>query len=402
MEEEDIRNSSKKLTQKIDELQRKHEQLLKESSKLDQSDDYIKDELEKLKSETREIKKEIARLKKPPLIVGVIKEKLPNGQAVIESSTGPDFIVNVANYLEEGDLSPGTRVALNKQTLSIVKTLPPSSDPDVMGAEIVNKPQTTYNDIGGLNDQIVEVKETVEEPLLYPEKFKKIGIEPPKGVLLVGPPGTGKTMIAKAAAHRTNATFIKFVGSELVQKYIGEGARMVRELFEMAKKKAPSIIFIDELDSVATKRIQGATSGDREVQRTMMQLLSEMDGFEPVGDVKVMGATNRPELLDKALLRPGRFDRIIKVPLPNKEARKKIFKIHMRDMQISDQVDMNVLSKKTDEASGADIKAICTEAGMYSLRDDKTSATQEDFIQAIDKVLSDSPEREIKKQVMYA
>ncbi len=402
MEEEDLRNSSKKLTQKIDEIQRKHEQLLEETNTQSFNDDYVRAELERLKRDTRELKKEVARLKKPPLIVGTIKEAMPNGQAVIESSTGPDFIVNVADYLPKKLIKSGTRVALNKQTLSVVKTLPPSADPSVMGAEIVNKPEITYEDIGGLTEQIREVQETIEEPLLFPEKFKNVGIDPPKGVLLVGPPGTGKTMIAKAAAHRTNATFIKFVGSELVQKYIGEGARMVRELFDMARDKAPSIIFIDELDSVATKRLEGATSGDREVQRTMMQLLSELDGFDSVGEIKVMGATNRPELLDKALLRPGRFDRIIKIPLPDVEARKKIFEIHMMNMSLEEEINIDRLARKTDNASGADIKAICTEAGMFSIRDDRDSTNYNDFLKSIDKVLSESPEREIKKQVMFA
>lgn len=401
MSEEDISDSSKGLTRRIEELQRKHDELLAETEYRGEKD-YIIDELERLKRETREIKKELARLKKPPLIVGTIKEQLPNGRAIIESSTGPNFMVTVADYISDSELGVGTRVALNKQTLSVVRTLPPALDPNVMGAEIVEKPEITYDDIGGLEDQIRDVKETVEDPLLYPTKYRKMGIEPPKGVLLVGPPGTGKTLIAKAAAHRTHATFIKLVGSELVQKYIGEGARMVRELFSMAKEKAPSIIFIDELDSVATKRMEQATSGDREVQRTMMQFLSELDGFEPIGDVKVMGATNRPGLLDKALLRPGRFDRIIKVPMPDHTTRKKIFKIHLREMSISEDVDLEILSKKTEDASGADIKAITTEAGMFSLRNDKERAGMEDFLEAIDKVLSDSPEREIKKQVMYA
>ncbi|MFW6176381.1 MAG: proteasome-activating nucleotidase [Thermoplasmatota archaeon] len=401
MDEDDLRGTSKELTKQIEELQKKHQRL---SSNYDDSNnrDYVKSELERLKRETKELKKELARLKKPPLLVGMVKENLPNDQAVIESSTGPDFIVNVADFLPGKKLKPGTRVALNKQTLSIVKTLPSAVDPDIMGAEILEKPSVTYDDIGGLQDQIREVKETVEEPLLYPEKYGRIGIDPPKGVLLVGPPGTGKTMIAKAAANRTNATFIKLVGSELVQKYIGEGARMVRELFDMARDKSPAIIFIDEVDSVATQRQEQATSGDREVQRTMMQLLAELDGFEPLSDIKVMGATNRPELLDRALLRPGRFDRIIHIPKPDESARKAIFNIHMRDMTIDPSVSLDKLSYRTEEASGADIKAICTEAGMFSIRKDKDKVTQEDFIDAIEKVLSDTEERKIKKQVMYA
>ncbi len=401
MDEDDLRGTSKELAREIEELQKKHKQLSSEFENKHRRD-YVRSELKKLKKETKELKKELTRLKKPPLLVGLVKENLPDGQAVIESTTGPDFIVNVSDSIPGGELKPGTRVALNKQTLSIVKVLPPPVDPNIMGAEVLDKPEMRYDDIGGLNDQIREVKETIEDPLLNPDKYKKLGIEPPKGVLLVGPPGTGKTMIAKAAARKTNATFIKLVGSELVQKYIGEGARMVRELFDMARDKAPSVIFIDELDSVATKRQQQATSGDREVQRTMMQLLSELDGFKPLSGIKVMGATNRPKLLDKALLRPGRFDRIINIPLPNLEARKEIFKIHMEDITTTEDIDVDYLAKKTEDASGADIQAICTEAGMFSVRNDKEVIEQTDFMEALDKVLSESTEREIKKQVMYA
>ncbi len=401
MEEEEIGGTSKELTQRIEELQKKHERLSKEYEPSERRD-FVRNELEKLKRETQELKKELNRLKKPPLLVGLVKELLPNDKAVIESSTGPDFIVNVADFLPGNELKPGTRVALNKQTLSVVRILPPPVDPNIMGAELLDQPEITYDDIGGLGDQIQEVKETVEDPLRNPEKFEKRGIEPPKAVLLVGPPGTGKTMIAKAVANSTNATFIKLVGSELVQKYIGEGARMVRELFQMAREKSPSIIFIDELDSVATSRQDRATSGDREVQRTLMQLLSELDGFDPLGEVKIIGATNRPKLLDRALLRPGRFDRIIETPTPNFEGRKAIFKIHMDNMGIDEDIDLSFLAEKTEEASGADIRAICTEAGMFSIRKDKEKIDKRDFIDAIEKVLDDSVEREIKREVMYA
>jgi len=397
-----LSGKSKELTQRIEELQKKHAQKTDDYPRSSR-DDYVRNELERLKRETKELKREVARLKKPPLLVGQVKELLPEDKAVIESSTGPDFIVNVADFLPNNDLKPGTRVALNKQTLSVVEILPAPVDPDVMGAEVLTKPEVTYEDIGGLKDQIREVKETVEEPLLYPQKFADIGIDPPKAVLLVGPPGTGKTMMAKAVANRTNATFIKLVGSELVQKYIGEGARMVRELFSMAREKSPSVIFIDELDSVATRRQEQATSGDREVQRTMMQLLSELDGFDPLGEVKIIGATNRPKLLDKALLRPGRFDRIIETPKPDYQARKDIFGLHMKSMNISEDIDLDLLATEAEEASGADIKAICTEAGMFSVRREHSKEiTQRDFLQAIEKVLSDSTERKIKKQVMYA
>src|SRR5437764_5593391 len=205
-----------------------------------------------------------------------------------------------------------------------------------------------------------ELREAVEDPLLKPDLYRKVGIEPPKGVLLVGPPGTGKTLLAKAVANRTQATFIRFVGSELVQKYIGEGARLVRELFQLAREKAPSIVFIDELDSVGAKRLEVATSGDREVQRTLMQLLAELDGFNPLGEVKIIGATNRPDILDEALLRPGRFDRIIEVSMPGGESRMTIFNMHTPKMNVAADVEYAGPAPKADGAKGADIHAICT------------------------------------------
>ena len=253
--------------------------------------------------------------------------------------------------------------------------------------EIETKPDVTYETIGGLEDQIVEVKETVELPLKEPELFEKIGIDPPKGILLYGPPGTGKTLLAKAVANETNATFIKIVASEFVKKYIGEGARLVREVFELAKEKAPAIIFIDELDAVAAKRLKSSTSGDREVQRTLMQLLAELDGFESRGDIGIIGATNRPDILDPALLRPGRFDRFIEVPLPNDEGRKEILKIHTEKMALDEEADLDVLSSLTEGLSGADLKAVCTEAGMFAIREKRDKVTVADFMDAVDKVV---------------
>ncbi|MCK4367396.1 MAG: proteasome-activating nucleotidase, partial [Thermoplasmata archaeon] len=317
---------------------------------------------------------------------GSIRDVLTDGRVVVKSSTGPDFIVNSADYLDRESIVVGARVALNKQTLAVMGVLPPSLDPLVTGAEVIEKPDMTYDDIGGLENEIVEIKEAVEDPLLRPALYKKVGIEPPKGVLLIGLPGTGKTLLAKAVAHQTNATFIRFVGSELVQKYIGEGARLVRELFELAREKAPSIVFIDEIDAIGAKRLEIATSGDREVQRTLMQLLAELDGFNPLGDVKIIAATNRPDILDDALLRPGRFDRIIEIPSPSMEAREQIFAIHTKEMSISRDIDFSQLVEKTDGCTGADIKAICTEAGMFAIREDRDKVLAEDFIKAIDKV----------------
>ncbi|MBQ7405654.1 MAG: AAA family ATPase, partial [Candidatus Methanomethylophilaceae archaeon] len=284
------------------------------------------------------------------------------------------------------DIQPGCRVSLNKQTLSVMDVLPSPIDPVVSGAEILDKPDVTYDDIGGLKDQMRELREAVEDPLLRPELYAKVGVVPPTGVLLVGPPGTGKTLMAKAVANATEATFIRLVGSELVQKYIGEGARLVRELFQLAREKAPSIIFIDELDSVGARRLDVATSGDREVQRTLMQLLSELDGFTPTSDVKIIGATNRPDILDDALLRPGRFDRIIDVGLPDIEGREQIFNIHIASMNLEDGISAKKLAEMCDGMSGAQIKNVCTEAGMLAIRDGRDAISEKDFADARDKV----------------
>ncbi|MFZ0011670.1 MAG: proteasome-activating nucleotidase [Halobacteriota archaeon] len=336
--------------------------------------------------EVRKLRSELERLKGPPLLVGTVLDVLDDNRVVIKSSTGPKFVVNASQFIEQ-ELIAGARVALNQQSLAIVGALPPSKDPTVYGMEIIETPTVSYDDIGGLDGQIQELRETVELPLLKPELFQRVGIEPPKGVLLYGPPGTGKTLLAKAVAKETESVFIRIVGSELVQKYIGEGARLVRELFEMARDKAPSIIFIDELDAIGAKRLDSATSGDREVQRTLMQLLAEMDGFENRGDVKIIGATNRSDILDPALLRPGRFDRLIDIPLPTYEARVEIVKIHTSGMNLTHEIDAGKIAKLTEGASGADIKAIAMEAGMFAIRAERESVTAADFDDAVRKVM---------------
>ncbi len=376
--------------------------LIEDNKRLLDEKRYMESEMNHHQTEIKRLKAEMDRLKNPPLIIGTIKSILPTGKIIIKSTTGPTFIVNRANHVAEDTLTPGTRVALNKQTLAIMGIVPSSKDPIVTGAEIITKPETKYSDIGGLQDQILEIKESVEDPLVKPDLYLKVGIEPPKGVLLIGPPGTGKTMLAKAVANRTDATFIRLVGSELVQKYIGEGARLVRELFELAREKAPSIVFIDELDSIGARRLDVATSGDREVQRTLMQLLAELDGFDPVGVVKLIGATNRPDILDEALLRPGRFDRIIEIPTPNAEARFEIFKIHLKRMNSAKNIDIELLSAKADGSTGADIKSICTEAGMFAIRDDRNKVTMADMEKAVNKVLGEEWMRQNETGVMFA
>lgn len=376
-------------------LELRNTQLAEAIKRVESERHYMEAEILRLQREVKRLKTELDRLRYPPLIVGSVRDVLTDGRVIVKSSTGPDFVVNSAETVEHTKITVGSRVALNKQTLAVMGVLPASLDPLVTASEIVDKPNVTYTDIGGLSEQIREIREAVEYPLLRSELYKKVGVDPPKGVLLIGSPGTGKTLIAKAVAHHTNATFVRLVGSELVQKYIGEGARLVRELFQLAREKAPTIIFIDEVDSIGAKRLEVATSGDREVQRTLMQLLAEMDGFEPLSNVKIIAATNRPDILDDALLRPGRFDRIIEIPVPSYQGRGEIFRIHTRGMAIREPIDFEALASRCDGATGADIRAICTEAGMWAIREERDSVTAPDFDRAIEKVVG---EEELRKE----
>jgi proteasome regulatory subunit len=350
---------------------------------------YIETQKIRYEREVRKLKSESEQLRSPPLIIGTITDVVDASRVIVRSSAGPRFLVRSSPSISAEEIKPGVRCTLNQQSLAIVEVLPTSFDAQIYGMELVDSPQETYADIGGLEIQINEIKEAVELPLKRPELFLRIGIDPPKGVLLHGPPGTGKTLLAKAVAHETNAHFMRVVGSELVQKYIGEGARLVRELFDLAKKKAPTIIFIDEIDAVGASRTEANTSGDREVQRTLLQLLAGMDGFENRGDVKIIGATNRIDILDRALLRPGRFDRIIEIPLPDETGRLSILKVHCRALTIDENVDLGEVAKQTDGKNGADLRAICMEAGMFAIRKDRPAITQEDFLAAITKIRVD-------------
>ncbi len=366
--------------------------------KLEKDKVLIENEKMRLDREVKSLRGEIERFRSPPLVIATVTEVLDDGRVVVKSSTGPNFVIGYSRFLDEKSLEPGVRVALNQQTFSIVHVLPSEKDPIVTGMEVEEKPDVAYEQIGGLEEQVVEIKETVELPLKKPELFVNIGIEPPKGVLLYGPPGTGKTLLAKAVAHETNATFIKIVASEFVKKYIGEGARLVRGVFELAKEKSPSIIFIDEIDAIAAKRLKSSTSGDREVQRTLMQLLAEMDGFEGRGDVGIVAATNRPDILDPALLRPGRFDRFIEVPIPNEDGRMEILKIHTRNMSLDEDVDIRHVASLSEGASGADLKAICTESGMFAIREERSTVTMNDFLDAVDKIVGMEHDEEMRKE----
>ncbi len=340
---------------------------------------------DRLERELSRVRMEMSRMRQPPAFAGTLLELLDEDRAIVQNFNGPRFVVRIAPWIERDKPKPGSRVALDQRTMAVVELLPTEKDPRVLGFEVIERPKVTYKDIGGLEKQLQELREAIELPLRHPELFEKVGIEPPKGVLLYGPPGCGKTLMAKAIANEANATFIRVVGSELVRKFIGEGARLVHELFELAKEKAPTIIFIDEIDAIGAKRMDETTGGEREVNRTLMQLLAEMDGFDPRGNVKVIAATNRPDILDPALLRPGRFDRLIEVPLPDFKGRLEILKVHTRKMNLRD-VDLRLIAEMTEGASGADLKAIATEAGMFAIRDRREYVTQDDFLKAIEKV----------------
>ena len=381
------------------------EQLLETIESLKEENEKTKDELmqkvralegEQLKSNVsnrqlegkiKELKGEINSFKKTPLVLATVTEVFDETKIGIQGAVGHEFLVTCPGSINRDLLEPGARVALNQNSLTVVNVFPAKKDKNVSAMEIDEKPEVTYADIGGLDTQITEIKETVELPIKNPEIFEEIGIDPPKGILLYGPPGTGKTLLAKAVANETNATFIKIVASEFVNKYLGEGSRIVRDVFDLAKEKSPAIIFIDEIDAIGTKRVGSSEGADREVQRTLMQLLAELDGFESRGDVGIVGATNRPDILDEALLRPGRFDRTIEVPNPVKESREKILKIHTSRMKLAENINFDEISEITEGLSGADLKAVCTEAGMFAIRSERKEVISKDFLDAIDKIM---------------
>jgi len=313
---------------------------------------------------------------------------IDDNHAIVSSAGGgPEHYVNILSFVDPDQLEPGVTVLLHHKTMSVVGILGDEADPTVSVMKVEKAPLESYADIGGLEKQIQEIKEAVELPLTNPEMYEDIGIKPPKGVILYGEPGTGKTLLAKAVANSTSATFLRVVGSELIQKYLGEGPKLVRELFRVADEHAPSIVFIDEIDAIGTKRYDSTSSGEREIQRTMLELLNQLDGFDERGDVKVIMATNRIESLDPALIRPGRIDRKIEFPLPDVKTKRMIFGIHTGRMSLAEDVELEEFVMAKDDLSGADIKAICTEAGLLALRERRMKVTMDDFRKAKDKAL---------------
>ncbi|KAJ1968926.1 26S proteasome subunit rpt4 [Dimargaris xerosporica] len=319
-------------------------------------------------------------------IVAEVFKQLDEDRFLVKASSGPRYVVGCRNKVDKSQLKQSARVALDMTTLTIMRKLPREVDPLVYNMSTETPESVSFAGIGGLSEQIRELREVIELPLVNPELFLRVGIKPPKGVLLYGPPGTGKTMLAKAVANTLETNFLKVVSSAIVDKYIGESSRLIREMFGYARDHEPCIIFMDEIDAIGGRRFSEGTSADREIQRTLMELLNQMDGFDYLGKTKIIMATNRPDTLDPALLRPGRLDRKIEIPLPNEHGRAEILRIHASGITKHGDIDYEAITKLSDGFNGADLRNVCTEAGMFAIRDDRDYVVQEDFMKAVRKV----------------
>jgi proteasome regulatory subunit len=370
--------------ERLDALRDHFERLVEVHDELDARLDEADERSEELQTEVDRLKERNEKLKTSSLYVATVEEVSDDGVVIKQHGNNQEVLTEATPRLS-GDVEAGDRVAVN-DSFSIQESLDDETDSRAQAMEVTASPSVAYDDIGGIDEQVREVREAVEMPLERPEEFDAVGIDPPSGVLLHGPPGTGKTMLAKAVANETDATFIKMAGSELVRKFIGEGSRLVRDLFDLAEQRQPAVIFVDEIDAVAAKRTDSKTSGDAEVQRTMMQLLSEMDGFDERGEVRIIAATNRFDMLDEAILRPGRFDRLIEVPKPDAGGRERILELHTEGMNVADDVDFGALAASLEGYSGADIASLATEAGMFAIRDERTEVRTADFEDAREKI----------------
>lgn len=355
-----------------------------------------------LNSKVRALREELQLLQEPGSYVGEVVKVMGKKKVLVKVHPEGKYVVDIDKSIDMAKVTPTSRVALHNDSYTLHKILPNKIDPLVSLMMVEKVPDSTYEMVGGLDKQIKEIKEVIELPVKHPELFEALGIAQPKGVLLYGPPGTGKTLLARAVAHHTECTFIRVSGSELVQKYIGEGSRMVRELFVMAREHAPSIIFMDEIDSIGSARSEsGSGGGDSEVQRTMLELLNQLDGFEAKHNIKVIMATNRIDILDPALLRPGRIDRKIEFPPPNEAARTDILKIHSRKMNLMRGINLRKIAEKMTGASGAEVKGVCTEAGMYALRERRVHVTQEDFEMAVSKIMQKDSDKNMSLKKLW-
>ncbi|DBB12691.1 hypothetical protein WJX82_010167 [Trebouxia sp. C0006] len=371
----------------------KREQALSEYRKKLLSHKEVDAKVRNLREEAKELKKDydkteddLKALQSVGQIIGEVLRQLDEERFIVKASSGPRYVVGCRTKVDKTKLTAGTRVALDMTTLTIMRALPREVEPVVYNMLSEDPGKVDYSMIGGLGEQIRELRESIELPLLNPELFIRVGINPPKGVLLYGPPGTGKTLLARAIASNIDANFLKVVSSAIVDKYIGESARLIREMFGYAKEHQPCIIFMDEIDAIGGRRFSEGTSADREIQRTLMELLSQLDGFDVVGKVKMIMATNRPDVLDPALLRPGRLDRKIEIPLPNEVARMDILKIHASKVTKHGDIDYEAVVKLAENFNGADLRNVCTEAGMFAIRDERDYVVQEDFMKAVRKM----------------
>merc|ERR1719440_2686379 len=346
---------------------------------LEIQEEYIKDEMGNLKRELVRAKEEVKRIQSVPLVIGQFLEIIDRNHGIVSSTTGSNYYVRILSTINRELLKPGASVALHRHSNAVVDVLPPEADSAISMLGADEKPNVSYNDIGGCDQQKQEIREAVELPLTHHDLYAQIGIDPPRGVLLYAPPGTGKTMLAKAVAHHTTASFIRVVGSEFVQKYLGEGPRMVRDMFRLAKENSPAIVFIDEIDAIATKRFDAQTGADREVQRILLELLNQMDGFDQSTNVKVIMATNRWDTLDPALLRPGRLDRKIGFPNPDRRQKRLVFQACTAKMNLSDEVDLEDYVNRPDKISAAQISSICQEAGLQAVRENRYVILPKDF-----------------------
>ncbi|XP_052742015.1 26S proteasome regulatory subunit 6B [Bicyclus anynana] len=362
-----------------EDLYTKYKKLQRMLEFLEVQEEYIKDEQRNLKKEYLHAQEEVKRIQSVPLVIGQFLEAVDQNTGIVGSTTGSNYYVRILSTIDRELLKPSASVALHKHSNALVDVLPPEADSSISMLQADEKPDVQYSDIGGMDTQKQEIREAVELPLTHVDLYRQIGIEPPRGVLMYGPPGCGKTMLAKAVAHHTTAAFIRVVGSEFVQKYLGEGPRMVRDVFRLAKENSPAIIFIDEIDAIATKRFDAQTGADREVQRILLELLNQMDGFDQTTNVKVIMATNRADTLDPALLRPGRLDRKIEFPLPDRRQKRLIFSTITAKMNLSEEVDLEEFVARPERVSGADINAICQEAGMHAVRENRYIVLPKDF-----------------------
>jgi len=355
----------------------------------------VREQLNELTKDYEKSENNLKALQSVGQIVGEVLKQLTEEKYIVKATNGPRYVVGIRRGIDKAKLRQGTRVALDMTTLTIMRMLPREVDPLVYNMSHEDPGNISYSQIGGLAEQIRELREVIELPLINPELFQRVGITPPKGCLLYGPPGTGKTLLAKAVASQLDCNFLKVVSSAIVDKYIGESARLIREMFAYARDHQPCIIFMDEIDAIGGRRFSEGTSADREIQRTLMELLNQMDGFDVLGQVKMIMATNRPDTLDPALLRPGRLDRKIHIDLPNEIGRMDILKIHAAPITKHGEIDYEAVVKLSDTFNGADLRNVCTEAGMFAIRSERDYVIQEDFMKAVRK-LSDNKKLETK------